>query len=116
MVNKMQAILGLILIVLGFKVILIKKFSARGGYVDFTNPYIHWSLGILLFCVGFSFIINFLKKSKKQTEYSKCPKCKTAYDYQKLDKGMCPKCHIPTIDMDKYFKQFPKELKDKEYL
>lgn len=45
-------------------------------------------------------------------KYSKCPQCKTAYDYQKLDKGMCPKCHIPTIDMDEYFKQFPDELKD----
>ena len=111
----MQAILGFILIILGLKVIIIKKFSARGAYVDFTNPYLYWSLGILLFGVGFSFLINSFKSTKiKITEYSKCPQCKTAYDYQKLNKGMCPKCHIPTIDMDEYFKQFPDELKDEK--
>jgi uncharacterized membrane protein len=60
------------------------------------------------------FLLVIYKRLSWKEKYSKCPRCKTAYDYQKLDKGLCPKCHIPTIDMDEYFKQFPDELKDKK--
>ena len=76
---------------------------------------IKWELGMAFIIAGLLLFYSELKKSKtKHPQYTKCPKCKTAYDYQKLEKGMCPKCHIQTIDMDEYFKQFPKELKDKE--
>ncbi len=42
-------------------------------------------------------------KTIKTIEYSKCPKCKEAYTYLKLEDGMCPKCDVKTIDMDKYY-------------
>ena len=106
-------LLGIVLFLDGTWTLFGGKTSFKGkGWI---HPSINYS--IMMIAIG-SIIIIFTKlyfrKPKKHPSYSKCPKCKTAYDYQKLEKGMCPKCHIPTIDMDKYFKQFPKELKDKE--
>lgn len=76
---------------------------------------IKWELGIALIIAGLLLFYSEFKKPKpKHPPYSKCPNCKTAYDYQTLNKGMCPTCHIPTIDMDEYFKQFPEELKEVE--
>ncbi len=54
-----------------------------------------------------SFIMSFLlilfTKFIKEVKYSKCPKCKETYTYSKLKDGMCPKCDVKTIDMDKYY-------------
>jgi ssDNA-binding Zn-finger/Zn-ribbon topoisomerase 1 len=107
MSNKLLGILSLIL---GIKVIFVKKWTGNWIDYDFSNNYLYLILGTLCMYVGILFLKH---KEIKQTEYSKCPKCKTAYDYQKLDKGMCPKCHVKTIEMEEYFKQFPKELKKK---
>lgn len=43
------------------------------------------------------------KKSKKKVEYSKCPECKETFTYKELKNGICPKCDIETIDIDKYY-------------
>jgi len=85
--------------------------------MDLSFNYLYIIEGCVLIIFSFSILYTSIKKKKpkiKQIEYSKCPKYKTAYDYQKLDKGVCPTCHIQTIKMEEYFKQFPKELKKKE--
>ena len=85
--------------------------------MDLSFNYLYIIEGCVLIIFSFSILYTLIKKKKpkiKQIEYSKCPKCKTAYDYQKLDKGVCPTCHIQTIETEEYFKQFPKELKKKE--
>jgi len=59
-----KRLLGIIFILLGFKVIIIKKFHVSGGDVDFSNPYIHWPFGIFLILYGL-YIIYYVYKSKK---------------------------------------------------
>jgi len=99
-------IIGTINLIEGCLGLLYQKIYIRGW--DNVTPYETF----LWLVSGIIFIIIGLSMKNKINKYSKCPNCKTAYDYQKLNKGMCPKCHIPTIDMDEYFKQFPDELKD----
>lgn len=42
--------------------------------------------------------------------YTKCPKCKESYDYDSTLKGKCPKCKdVNTIEISKYYEQFPEE-------
>ena len=52
--------------------------------------------------MGILFIVISLNL-KKSIEYSKCPKCKESYSYIKLEKGLCPKCNIKTIDIEEYY-------------
>jgi len=104
--------LGIILFLDGIWTLFGGKTSFKGK--GWTHPSIEYS--ILMIFIGSLILVSvklyFKNKKTKITEYSKCPNCKTAYDYQKLNKGICPKCHIQTIDMDEYYKQFPEELKD----
>ncbi len=66
-------------------------------------------LGSLKYLIGLFFIIlgvsSFYidKKNKSLPEFSKCPECKETYEYPKLEEGLCPKCKIKTIDMEKYY-------------
>ena len=104
-------ILGILFFILAIKIIILKDWSGNWIKYNFSTYYLYIPLGGLCIYVG----ILFFKHTKtKHPSYSKCPQCKTAYDYQKLNKGMCPKCHIPTIDMEEYFKHFPDELKDEK--
>ena len=50
--------------------------------------------------------------TKKQIEFSKCPKCKTSYRYETLKDGICPTCNIKTIETEEYYKKYPDELED----
>ena len=101
-------IVGTINLVEGFLGLTYQKIYIRGWDKVTLYEAFLWLLS------GFIFIVIGLNIKNKIQYYSKCPQCKTAYDYQKLNKGMCPKCHIPTIDMDEYFKHFPDELKDEK--
>jgi len=40
---------------------------------------------------------------EKQFKYSKCPKYKESHTYSNLEEGMCLKCKIKTIDIEKYY-------------
>ena len=66
LLNKetMKYFLGILLILLGIKIITVQKFYGRGGFFDFTNPYIHWPFGIFLILYGL-YIIYYVYKSKK---------------------------------------------------
>ncbi|XPV68063.1 MAG: hypothetical protein ACNI25_12215 [Halarcobacter sp.] len=73
----------------------------------------HWhkvsNIESLLWVFSAIFIYFLAKRIKQKIEYSKCPKCKETYTYSTLEKGMCPKCDIKTIDFEKYFEKFPDE-------
>lgn len=103
-------LLGIILFLDGIWTLFGGKTSFKGK--GWMHPSIEYS--VLTIAIGCVILVSaklyFRHKKTKQIEYSKCSQCKTAYNYQKLDKGLCPKCHIATIDMDEYFKQFPDEL------
>ena len=62
------------------------------------------------FIVGLFFICLGTKYKIKYPEFTKCPKCKKSYNYSDTIKGKCPKCNIDTIEIEKYYKQFPSEL------
>jgi len=106
-------LLGIVLLLDGIWTLFGGKTSFKGK--GWTHVAIEYSILIIFFSslilVGTK--LYFKHKKTKPIEYSKCPKCKTAYNYQDLENGICPKCHIQTIEMEEYFKQFPKELKKK---
>lgn len=98
-------------------VIIIKDKIIKDQFreYDFSQYNLYLIIGCGIIIHGMFMLYSLFRyKKTKQAKYSKCPKCKTAYDYQKLENGMCPKCHIKTIEMEEYFKEFPKELKDKD--
>ncbi|WP_419768877.1 hypothetical protein [Arcobacter sp.] len=89
---------------MGLRVIIEKEFFARGGMVYFTSPLLYWPVGLLLIFLGFYSFFSIVKNwKKKYIQYSKCPKCKETYTYKTLKKGMCPKCNIKTVDLEKYY-------------
>ena len=45
----------------------------------------------------------YLKTSKKQIEFSICPKCEETYNYIDLKNAICPKCNVQTKDLDGYY-------------
>ncbi|ERJ27337.1 hypothetical protein UNSWCS_772 [Campylobacter concisus UNSWCS] len=47
-------------------------------------------------------------------EFTKCPKCKNSYNYADTKNSKCPKCNVETIEVEKYYGQFPDELKNLE--
>ena len=69
---------------------------------------------IIYVIIGFIFIFLGTKYKIKYPEFTKCPKCKKSYNYGDTIKGKCPKCNIDTIEIEKYYKQFPSELEKLE--
>jgi len=47
-----KLILSVALIGLGVKIIIVKKFVGRGGSFDFSSPFVHWPLGLVLILIG----------------------------------------------------------------
>ena len=56
-----------------------------------------------LFSISCFIFARYYTKFIKKEIYSKCPECKETYDYSKLKKGICTKCNIKTIGMEKYY-------------
>jgi hypothetical protein len=102
-------------ILMGIIILKDKIIKDQFREYDFSQYNLHFIVGWGIIIHGIFMLISLYKQKKlnNKTEYSKCPKCKTAYNYQDLENGICPKCHIQTIEMEEYFKQFPKELKKK---
>ena len=68
------------------------------------------NIGIIQLTVGIIILIYGIRRNRKLgisefLEYSKCPKCKKAYDDSKLRNHMCPDCNIKTINMDTYYEK-----------
>ena len=47
-----------LLVGLGLKVIITKKFIGRGGLVDFSSPFLHWPIGLVLIVMGILLLFN----------------------------------------------------------
>lgn len=101
--------LGILFIVEGILGIFfnIKYIPGIGGksliyYHDITTGTIIGSIEIFF---GLIICIYGIKRRRKLKfiEYSKCPKCKETYTYIDLKNGICPKCNIKTIDLEKYY-------------
>jgi len=97
---------------MGFVMLTSKeKVVLRNITIDVSSNQISLNLiGIILILFGIYFFYKIYRAEKdegkleKFIESSKCPKCKEVYSFQRLDKGMCPRCNIETIDVDVYFK------------
>jgi len=68
-------------------------------------------IGIIEIVIGIIIIIYAIKRKRKfqSIKYSKCPKCKESYNYPNLENGICPKCNIKTIDLEKYYNKDEKK-------
>jgi hypothetical protein len=106
---------ALILLLAGIIIFQTKKFSWKNMNLDFSNYYLNMyiGLGLILFgLIWFYTTFNSRTKYKQKIEFFKCPKCKKSYNYSELKDGMCHTCNVKTIEMDEYFKKYPKELED----
>lgn len=59
--------------------------------------------GLYVLYKSFKVFISNENLEKKHIEYSICPQCEESYFYSELDNGICPKCNIKTIDIEKYY-------------
>lgn len=109
---------AMLFLMLSHKVFVTKTYYARGGLIDFEmfNLYIPVSILCLLVSLSFFYLAfrpkTHIKPYIDPDKGVKCPKCKKSYNYKDTNKGKCPTCNIDTIDIDDYYKKFPKELKD----
>ena len=71
------------------------------GGINVETNILTYILGVIFIKIG---IVLLLKESNKYIiEYSKCSKCEQTYTYIELKDGICPKCDIETIDINKYY-------------
>ncbi|QOG12848.1 hypothetical protein [Arcobacter sp. FWKO B] len=90
---------------LGYKV----YFKYSGGWKNVGYDY---SLYITIagLIIGY-YAYNLKEKPQKHT---KCPTCKETFNYNELENGKCPYCKdVDTVDIEEYYKQYPKERDDK---
>ncbi|ADG94508.1 hypothetical protein Arnit_2860 [Arcobacter nitrofigilis DSM 7299] len=72
------------------------------GGVNIQYDNLGYILGSFFIIIGI--ILKFKERNKRNTvEYTKCPECKKTYFFSDLEKGICPKCNIETIDIEKYY-------------
>ena len=63
--EKIFKIFGsLIIIIAGFKILIVQKFYARGGEIDFSSPLAYWPIGLFFILVGLYWLYEiFIKKN-----------------------------------------------------
>lgn len=94
---------GFIILIIGIVILYTGGFSGYyGTSIYFDNEKYFFGIFFILLSFFISYFELF-KKTKKKIEYSKCPKCEDTFTYSELEDGMCPKCNIKTIDMEKYY-------------
>jgi len=107
--KKLVLGLGVIAIADGVWTLMGGKVFAKtgGGWINHSDrfAYIAIIIGILLLLIS----KFYLKREFKKDKYSKCPKCKEVFAYNKLIDGACSKCNVKTIDMKEYFKIYPND-------
>ena len=109
----MSKILGVLLIILGLKVLLLQNFSGAWSSYDFSSSFLFIPVSLLLFYVGY--LCLKYKAQEKKTQYTKCPNCKEVFNYNELTNDKCKNCKdVDTIDLDEYFEKYPDELEEKD--
>ncbi len=108
--NIMSKVLGVLFLILGYKIIILQNFSGELITYSFLDNYIYFFIGFILFYIGYLFL-NYKKLDYSNLECSKCPQCKEIFNYNKLKKMKCTYCDdIDTIDIEEYYKKCPEEL------
>jgi len=113
MTNKFgYSLLGIILLVESIYVFLTNKTILKTiNYNIKVNEYSD-TYGIQVGVIGVLLLYYAYNLKSDVKEFTKCPKCKESYDSITLKSNMCPKCHIKTIEIDEYFKKYPRDLED----
>lgn len=86
----------------------------KGGKVFVFSTTQSIIIQIILISLLIAYTIYLIRLNYKIPEFTKCPKCKNSYNYTDTKNGKCPKCNIDTIEVEKYYRQFPDELKNLE--
>ena len=91
---------------------LLTSDGYMGGKVYVASTTQSIIMQIILIIGLIIYIIYLIRLNSKTPEFTKCPKCKNSYNYSDTKNGKCPKCNIDTIEVEKYYKQFPNELEN----
>lgn len=86
----------------------------KGGKVYVVSTTQSIIIQIILIILLIAYTIYLIRLNSKMPEFTKCPKCKNSYNYADTKNGKCPKCNIETIEVEKYYRHFPDELKNLE--
>lgn len=108
----LNKIAGILFIFLGVKILLLQDFSGNWGYYSFSEFYLYIPISLLLFYVGYKFLIY---NKANYTEFSICPKCKETFYYYGLKNGKCKYCDdVDTVDIEEYYKNNPDKKRNKK--
>lgn len=86
----------------------------KGGKVYVVSIAQSIIMQIILIILLIAYTIYLIRLNSKIPEFTKCPKCKNSYNYAVTKNGKCPKCNVKTIEVEKYYGQFPDELENLE--
>lgn len=86
----------------------------KGGKVYVVSTAQSITMQIILIILLITYTIYLIRLNSKIPEFTKCPKCKNSYNFTDIKNGKCPKCNVEIIEVEKYYKQFPDELKNLE--
>ena len=98
---KSDKITGVLLIILGLKVLFIQDSSRNWSSYTFSDSFLYIPASLLLFYLGY--LLFKIKPLIKLEKYTICPSCNETYNYEDLENGLCPKCNIKTKDLDGYY-------------
>ena len=86
----------------------------KGGKIYVVSTTQSIIIQIILISLLIAYTIYLIRLNSKMPEFTKCPKCKNSYNYTDTKNGKCPKCNVETIEVEKYYRHFPDELKNLE--
>jgi len=93
---------------------LLTNEGYKGGKVYVVSTAQSIIMQIVLIILLIAYTIYLIRLNSKMPEFTKCPKCKNSYNFTDIKNGKCPKCNVETIEVEKYYRQFPDELKNLE--
>ena len=95
-----------------YKLLIDEGFKGGKVYVVSTAQSIIMQIILIILLIAYT--IYLIRLNSKIPEFTKCPKCKNSYNYAVTKNGKCPKCNVKTIEVEKYYRHFPDELKNLE--
>jgi len=95
-----------------YKLLIGEGYKVGKVYVVSTAQSI--TMQIILIILLIAYTIYLIRLNSKISEFTKCPKYKNSYNYADTKNGKCLKCNVEAIEVEKYYRQFPDELKNLE--